>query len=109
VGGDNTTSGKAIRPSFKAVIDSRSNWLVGSSSTSTLEPLHHAGRMQRTFSPTESTLFFSWPHRRKLHPAQNPLAKVSPRWAVNNALDFDQVEVILEIGLFSLGKYEVVR
>ena len=48
---------KAFMPSLTAVMLSRSRWLVGSSSSSTLAPESiMRANMQRIFSPPESTL-----------------------------------------------------
>ena len=47
----------ASRPLFRAAMDSRSRWLVGWSSSSTLAPESIIREsMHRTFSPPESTL-----------------------------------------------------
>ena len=48
---------KSIRPLLTAVMDSRSRWLVGWSSTRALEPNSIIrDNMHRTFSPPERTL-----------------------------------------------------
>ena len=81
VGGEEDHLRKAISPLFRAVIDSRSRWLVGSSKISTLASVSIIrASMQRTFSPPESTWSSSV--------ASSPEKSMRPKKPAGKALPF---------------------
>ena len=79
MGCENHGTFKLISPLLTAVMDSKSKWLVGSSSKSTLEPLSIIlESMQRTFSPPDRTeAFFITSSPEKSILPRKPRRKVS--------------------------------
>src|SRR3990167_7619560 len=95
-------------PSLTAVIDSKSKWLVGPSSSKTLAPESISfENIQRTFSPPERTFgFFSASFPLKSIFPKNPRMKdssfTSEYWLNQSTMEFSSPEKYFEL---SVGKF----